>query len=524
MSSSASSSAPPTGGRVKTCDHIKKLPDADRAASMLQELKRHAEPILLARGWRVTRLYEMCCCTAGGKNLAVGGFCVAKGDRVTAHRIALRLREPTSHVLYDFDRCMSVLLHELSHIVHGNHSASFYQLMAELVKDHESFLRRGVVLDDKNMPVMGGRKLDPMRHNPAAADAVSTAHLAAVERAKKQRVMGGGRLGGGAAAGPGGGGRAASSALGGADWRKLRPGEMALRAAAARLQAWDAEHGLGGDELEASQAAEEEEIREGQGTGGQVEAVEHGGGQPPRDGQGLCPPTREPGLFLGGRAAGRARWVSRVPCAGCSPDCREHGAAPPPPQDSDEGGGAPSASGASAAPRVAAASAVTCQPAIVGLVATTGAAAAARDSAPASATAGGRAVFVDLTCSDDEADGVFAAGPAAPAVGAPQARRGGASVPDHSRRGTRAPPAQAGGMPSLAPHMPLHPSQLHRPAPPPQPPHPARVRRWDCRACTLSNPPSTERCEACDTWRYARPPAEERATLAATFSTRYFTT
>ena len=32
------------------------------------------------------KLYEICCCTSGGKNLGVGGFCCAAGDKVTSPR------------------------------------------------------------------------------------------------------------------------------------------------------------------------------------------------------------------------------------------------------------------------------------------------------------------------------------------------------------------------------------------------------------------------------------------------------
>ena len=69
-------------------------------------------PLLKARGWRVLKLYEICCCTAGGRNLGVGGFCCPAGDGVTSLRIALRLREPKSHELHDFDHAMRVLIHE----------------------------------------------------------------------------------------------------------------------------------------------------------------------------------------------------------------------------------------------------------------------------------------------------------------------------------------------------------------------------------------------------------------------------
>ena len=122
-------SADPSDHCVHAVDHVKKLPDADRAAEILQEIKRHADPLLRARGWRVKRLYEICCCTSGGRNLGVGGFCCPAGDGVTSLRIAIRLRQPRSHELHTFEHCMKVMIHEMSHIVHGNHSSDFYRLM-----------------------------------------------------------------------------------------------------------------------------------------------------------------------------------------------------------------------------------------------------------------------------------------------------------------------------------------------------------------------------------------------------------
>ena len=127
---------------VHQVDHIKKLPDANKAAELLQEIKRHADPLLRARGWRVKKLYEICCCTSGGKNVGVGGFCVPAGDGVTSQRIALRLRQPRSHELHSFEHCMQVMLHEMSHIAHGNHSAQFYQMMEEITKQYETYLAK----------------------------------------------------------------------------------------------------------------------------------------------------------------------------------------------------------------------------------------------------------------------------------------------------------------------------------------------------------------------------------------------
>ena len=128
---------------VHALDHISRLPDADKARQQLEELKRHIDPILRARGLRVLKCYEICCCTSGGKNLSVGGFCSPAGDKRTSLRIALRLRQPHTHVLNDFDHSMRILIHEVSHIIHSNHSASFYgenQRRAASLRSHVAYL------------------------------------------------------------------------------------------------------------------------------------------------------------------------------------------------------------------------------------------------------------------------------------------------------------------------------------------------------------------------------------------------
>ena len=94
---------------------------------------------------------------------------------------------------------MRVMLHEMAHIVHGNHSAQFYQQMDELSKQYETLLAKGQVLDEKNMPIVGGRKADTSQHNAASMREARLQGLAAAERRAQQgRVLGGGgRLGGG---------------------------------------------------------------------------------------------------------------------------------------------------------------------------------------------------------------------------------------------------------------------------------------------------------------------------------------
>jgi len=332
--------------------------------------------------------------------------------------------------------------------------------MEELGKDHASFLRRGVVLDESNMPVVGGMKLDGARRNPLAGSARSAAILAAEERAKKQKVMGSGRLGSSGA--DGGGGPAG-------DWRRLTPGEMALRAAEARLQSWDASHGLAGDELEMGAAAARAE-EEGGAEDECVEVVktarltEQGGSAGGARGAG-CRSGAANGRSAGpgsssasdaflpsGRGAGRRKggWVSVLPCAVCGPDCRDldHRAEPPPPQDPDEGRPALGAeAGAAAAPRDWAAAADSTGGSMGG------ASRAGDAGAPAArARSAEPQAFVDLTVSssDDEA--------------------------------ALAPPRQP---------------------PPWRPEAPARGKGWNCKACTLFNAGSLARCVACDTWRYA---------------------
>ena len=149
---------------------VKSIDDAAEARKVLLELKRHCDPLCQARGWRVERLVEMCCCTRDGKNLGVAGYCQSRGDKRTALKIAVRLRAPRGHALLPFEHALGVLFHELAHIEHGNHSASFYELNDALRKQYELIRDRGFqIVDEAGFPVRGGRALDGARHNPASA-------------------------------------------------------------------------------------------------------------------------------------------------------------------------------------------------------------------------------------------------------------------------------------------------------------------------------------------------------------------
>ena len=179
-------------------EEIKKIPNSDEARKLLLRVKEHADNVLRARGWKVKRLIEICCCERKnmGANLGVGGWCRGDGPGA-AHTIALRLRRPRSHEFVSFEHCLKVMWHEMAHIVHGNHSAAFYQEMDDIARHYELIKSKGQLVGLDGFPIGGGRNADPQRHNPSRAEGRAAGLKAAEARAKKQRVMGGGRLGGG---------------------------------------------------------------------------------------------------------------------------------------------------------------------------------------------------------------------------------------------------------------------------------------------------------------------------------------
>ena len=88
--------------------------------------------------------------------------------------------------------------------------------MAELMEQYEKYKKTGLVLDEKNMPIVGGRKADEERHNPTSLREARAKTVAAAEaRARAASLMGAGRLGGGGPAGEG-------EALGGGSGRSWR--------------------------------------------------------------------------------------------------------------------------------------------------------------------------------------------------------------------------------------------------------------------------------------------------------------
>lgn len=142
---------------------ILSLDRADEARALLDRIRAEFLPIAQARGYSVASVSEMCCCgdgldSSGGKRKArvqhrsVLGYNASDGRG--AHRIHLRLRDPTNHsILLPYEDVAGTMAHEMAHCVHGNHSAQFYRLMDEISEEHADYLVRGVLVDRDGFPM-----------------------------------------------------------------------------------------------------------------------------------------------------------------------------------------------------------------------------------------------------------------------------------------------------------------------------------------------------------------------------------
>ena len=89
-------------------------------------------------------------------------------------------------------------MHEVAHITHGNHSADFYELMADIEKHWALSKSKGLaVVDRQGFPVSGGRRLDgsalgaaakPRRRKQPSREEVRKRCLEAAMRRQKARV------------------------------------------------------------------------------------------------------------------------------------------------------------------------------------------------------------------------------------------------------------------------------------------------------------------------------------------------
>ncbi|KAG2138690.1 WLM domain-containing protein [Suillus bovinus] len=119
---------------VKSFTHLKDRPHADRALPMLQRVATLVKPIMRKHGWVLPLLSEF---FPESPNLV--GLNVNGGEQ-----ILLRLRLPWApDIFYEEDQVVRVMLHELTHNVHGPHDETFYKFLAALEDEYDALVRSG---------------------------------------------------------------------------------------------------------------------------------------------------------------------------------------------------------------------------------------------------------------------------------------------------------------------------------------------------------------------------------------------
>ncbi|CAK9780722.1 WLM-domain-containing protein [Cutaneotrichosporon oleaginosum] len=168
--------------------HLPGRPNASEATPLLEKIASQVKPIMKKRGWKVGVLGEFF-----PANPALLGININRGQRIN-----LRLRPPDNPSgFYDLEQLVLVMLHELTHIVHGPHDASFYKSLAELEEEYYDLRRKGYTGEGFHSD---GNRLQGMRVNEYEGRRKGLA--AAEKRLQQQRVMGrGGVLGGSRTAG-----------------------------------------------------------------------------------------------------------------------------------------------------------------------------------------------------------------------------------------------------------------------------------------------------------------------------------
>ncbi|OAX42114.1 WLM-domain-containing protein [Rhizopogon vinicolor AM-OR11-026] len=171
---------------VKSFTHLIDRPHADRALPMLQRVAILVKPIMRKHGWIVPVLSEF---FPDSPNLV--GLNIDGGEQ-----ILLRLRPPWApDTFYEEDQVVRVMLHELTHNVHGPHDEKFYKFLAALEDEYDDLQRSGYAGEGFFSPghrLGAGVSYDLPPH---------LARLKALDAAERRRhtnsvLGGGGRLGG----------------------------------------------------------------------------------------------------------------------------------------------------------------------------------------------------------------------------------------------------------------------------------------------------------------------------------------
>jgi len=108
---------------VKSFTHLKDRPKADRALPMLQRVASLVKPIMRKHGWVLPVLAEFFPEEHNLVGLNING----------GQKILLRLRPAYApDTFYDVEDVVLVMLHELTHNVHGPHDEKFYKYLSGL--------------------------------------------------------------------------------------------------------------------------------------------------------------------------------------------------------------------------------------------------------------------------------------------------------------------------------------------------------------------------------------------------------
>ena len=180
IGSSSNSSGGNSNSNVTTnnkiiIQHIPNLDNEASAAAILQRVHSEFGTLINKRGWNIKSITEMCCCGDGLDHCCTStsrkrtplkimpnnvlGYNrssfikYSNTNKSSSHDIHLRLRHPTTHILYDYESIASTMCHELAHCVRGPHDVQFYKAMDEIEEQYQIYLVKGVILDKDGFPM-----------------------------------------------------------------------------------------------------------------------------------------------------------------------------------------------------------------------------------------------------------------------------------------------------------------------------------------------------------------------------------
>ena len=163
---------------------LENQPESKRASELMKEIAVWVEPIMKKRSWFVPLFVE---CNFGSPN-------VLGMNHNGGSKIEIRLRRPHDKLsFFELESLIDTMLHELSHIVHHNHSAAFYDLWEELRKELSANLSRGLKGSGAGFDAKGVR-VNPEARNPSSMlDARRKATEAAEKRLRQSSLFGSGQ-------------------------------------------------------------------------------------------------------------------------------------------------------------------------------------------------------------------------------------------------------------------------------------------------------------------------------------------